>query len=186
MARTFTFLNFGLLLLLGSVCVFQWYREKDYGARITDLQRTAGTQENKLAQQTEDLRRVNEDLDGFKQNVATLKTQTDEQVAAIRAQKAQIFTLEGEKDRLSKQLVNWQHALEEHKAAVAARDQNIQTLLAQREQILSANKDTAEKANQAILAYNELATKYDDVVKRYNTLATQYKAEHDAAAATAK
>lgn len=186
MARTFTLLNFIFVLLLGGICVFQWYREKNYGDRITELQHTTDSQQNKLAQQTEDLRRVNEDLDGFKQSVTALKTQTDEQVAAIRSQKAQIFTLEGEKEKLSKQLLNWQRALEDHKTALTARDQNIQTLLSQRDQILTANKETAEKANQAILAYNELATKYDDMVKRYNTLATQYKAERDAAATTAK
>ena len=182
MARTFTILNFALLLLLGGVCVFQWSREKDYGARLVGLQQASDKQENRLLEQSEELRRVNEDVDGFKETVSTLKTQTDEQVVAIRDQKAKIFTLEGDKENLAKQLTNWQHALEEHKSALVARDQNIQTLLAQRDQILTANKDAADKANQAIIAYNELAAKYEDVVNKYNTLATQYKAERDAAA----
>lgn len=181
MGKSLTFFNFTLVLILGGVCVAQWSRERDYGARLRTLQQTSDKQSDRLSVQADDLRRVNEDLDGFKQTIATLKSQTDEQVAAIRDQKAKIFTLEREKDGLNKQLVNWQRAVEEHKAAIAARDENIHTLLGQRDQILAANKDAAEKANHAILAYNDLAAKYEDVVKRYNTLATQYKAEHAAA-----
>ena len=180
MVKNFAFLNFGLLLVLGGVCFFQWSREKDYAVRLGALQQSTTQQENRLAVQADDLRRVNEDLDGFKQTVSTLKAQSDEQVVTIREQKARAFTLEEEKERLSKQLSAWQRALEEHKAALATRDQNIQMLLAQREQILSANKDAAEKANQVITAYNDLSTKYDQVVNRYNSLVTQYKAEHEA------
>ena len=58
---------------------------------------------------------------------------------------------------------------------------NITTLLEQREQLVTANKDAAGKANQAIVAYNELSAKYEDVVTRYNTLATSYNTERQAA-----
>lgn len=179
MTKTFTYLNFTLVLILAAVCTYQWSREKDYGSRLSDLQRTADNQEQKILVQTDDIRRANEDIDGFKKSVTDLKSQTDEQVAQIREQKAQLFSLNAEKSSLSTQLKNWQNALEEHKAALAARDGNIKTLLSQRDQILKANKDAADKANQAIVAYNDLATKYDDLVKRYNDLATQYKAEHE-------
>lgn len=184
MNRTFTYVNFFLLLVLGGTCVYQWRQEAAYGARIGDLQKQYDQQQNKLTAQTEDLRRTNEDLDGFKNTVATLTSQSEEQAAAIRQQKAQVFVLESEKDKLTKQLATWEHSLGEHKAALASRDQNIQTLLTQREQLVAAQNDAAGKANQAIAAYNQLTTKYDDVVSRYNALATQYKAERDAAAAS--
>lgn len=185
MNRSFTYINFALLLILGGVCVFQWSRERAYGDRIADLQKQSDQQENKLQIQTEDLRRTNEDLAGFKHTVAALTTQSEEQAAALRQQKAQVFVLDAEKEKLTKQLASWQRALDEHKAALANRDENIQTLLTQRDQVLAAQKDAAEKANRAIVAYKELAVKYDDVVGRYNSLATQYKAERDAAAAAA-
>jgi len=183
MTKTFTYLNFVLLLVLGGVCVVQWSREKDYGAQITALARTSDIQQSRIAEQTDELRRTSEDLDGFRTAVANLKSQADEQVGQIREQKAQIFTLEHERERLSKQLTQWQQSLAEHRAAIATRDENIKTLLGQRDQILAANKDAAEKANQAVVAYNELASKYEDVVTRYNTLATQYKTEREAAQA---
>jgi len=183
MHRTFTYLNFVLLLALGGTCVFQWRQERQYGERITELQRQSDLQQNKLAAQAEDLRRTGEDLDGFKQTVATLTTQTEQQAADLRMQKAQAFTLQNDKDRLDRELAVWKNALEEHKAAVASRDDNIRTLLKQRDDLVAAQKDAAAKANTAIVAYNDLAAKYDDVVGRYNTLATQYQAEHEAAAA---
>jgi uncharacterized coiled-coil DUF342 family protein len=183
MSRIFTSLNTVLLVLLGGTCVYQWSQEREYGDRITGLQKQSDQQQNKILIQTEDLRRTGEDLDGFKANVAKLNEQTESQAESIRQQKAQVFLLETEKKSLTKQLEAWKQAVEDHKAALANRDQNIQTLLTQRDQVITAQKETAEKANQTIAAYNELATKYEDVVTRYNTLATQYKAEREAAAA---
>jgi chromosome segregation ATPase len=183
MNRIFAGLNLFLLLVLGGTCVYQWRQEGAYGARIAELQKQTDQQQNKLLAQAEDLRRSNEDLDGFKKTVATLTTQDEEQAAEIRQQRAKVFVLENEKDKLAKQLAAWAHALDEHKAALADRDQNIQTLLAQRDQLAAAQSEAAGKANHAIAAYNELATKYDDVVGRFNALATQFKAERDAAAA---
>lgn len=185
MIRIFTSVNFLLLLGLGGTCVYQWSQERVYGTRIADLQKQTDGQQNQLLAQSEDLRRTREDLDGFKENVAKLTVQTEEQAKSIRQQKAEVFVLESDKDKLTKQLATWQHAVEEHKAALANRDDNIKTLLTQRDQILLAQSDAAQKANQAIVAYNELTTKYEDVVGRYNTLATQYKAEREAAAAAA-
>lgn len=183
MHRSFTYLNFVLLLALGGVCVFQWRQERVYGDRIAALQKQSDQQQNKIQVQTEDLRRTNEDVEGFKQTVASLTTQTESQAATLRDQKAQVFVLESEKEKLTKQLDAWKQALDEHKTALENRDQNIKTLLEQREQLVAAQNDTATKANQAITAYNELARKYEDVVGRYNQLAAQFQAERDAAAA---
>ena len=181
MHRTFTYLNFALLLALGGTCLFQWRQEHDYDARIADLQRQSDQQQNQLAVQTEDLRRTGEDLDSFKQTVTTLTTQSEQQAAELRTQKAQAFALQNDKDKLDRELDVWKQALEAHKAAVAARDDNIRTLLKQRDDLVVAQQEAAAKANTAIVAYNELAAKYDDVVGRYNALATQYKAEREAA-----
>lgn len=182
MYRSFTYLNFSLLLILGGTCIFQWRQERGYGARIAELQSQTSAQENKLQAQAKDLKRTGEDLDGFKQTVATLSTQAEEQATALREQKAKVFVLEAEKEKLSRQQAVWERAVEEHRAAVAKRDDNIRTLLDQREQLAAAQRDAATKANQAVAAYNELTTKYEDVVGRYNTLVTQYQAEHASAA----
>jgi len=180
MTRYFNFLNFGLLLFVGGLCVFQWGKEKEYGRRIAELHRTSTDQAAKLQEQSEAIRRTSEDLDGFKAQVSTLKTQTDDQNTQLRQQKAQIFNLEQEREKITHLADNRQAALEEYKKAVAERDVNINTLLDQREQLVTANKDAAGKANQAILAYNELSTKYEDVVTRYNTLADHYNTERQA------
>ncbi len=180
MTKHLNLLNFALLLLVGGLCVFQWSRERDYGRRLTDLQRTSISQQDKLAEQADAIQRANEDINGFRQQVTELKGQTDEEAVQIRGQKAQIFTLQGEKDKLGRELASWQQALDGYKKAVAARDENIRTLLDQREKLVAANKDAAGKANQAVVAYNDLATKYGDLVGRYNTLATRYKAEQAA------
>jgi chromosome segregation ATPase len=184
MHRAFAYLNLVLLLVLGATCVFQWRQEGAYNQRITSLEKESASQTNKLQVQAEELRRNSEDLTAFKQNVANLTTESETQAAELREQKARVFTLAQEKARLSTQLDAWQKALNEHKAALAQRDESITTLLAQREQIIAAQRDAATKANSAVAAYNDLTTKYEKVVNDYNTLAKQYQAERENAVAS--
>lgn len=183
MYRTFTYINFALLVLLGGTCAFQWKQERAYGRRVSELQKQSNHQQDRLLVQAEDLHRTREDLDGFKDTVARLTTQAEEQAASIRERKAELFVLEAEKEKLTRQLAVWESALAEHKAALANRDDAIQTLLGQRDQILAAQADAAGKANEAVAAYNELAAKYEDVVGRYNTLAALYQSDNETAAA---
>ncbi len=184
--RTFSFLNLFLLFLVGGTCVVQWTRERDYAVRLGSLQSLSDRQQGELRTQADELKRTQEDVAGFKQTVANLNAQSEEQQSTIRHQKARVFELENESTRLNRQLETWRHAVEEHKAAIGQRDENIKTLLSQREQLVTAQNQAAQKANEAITAYNDLTKKYEDVVTRYNTLATQYKAEREAAAAAAK
>lgn len=188
MNRSFGYINLALLLILGGTCVYQWRQEASYSARITSLEKQTASQLTTLHTQTEDLRRTSDDLQSFKENIATLTRQSDEQTAALREEKARAFALAQEKTRLTEQIAAWQRALESHKAALAKRDENIKTLLEQRDQILAAQRDAVAKANESITAYNELTSKYESVVNRYNTLAAQYQAEREnpARAADAK
>ena len=183
MARYFDYINLTLLVLLGGLCVFQWTHEKEYALQLAELRHTAASQSDKLSVQGESLQRASEDIESFKQEIVAFKTQSDENNGLIRQQKAQLFVLEEEKGKVARQLADWKTALEEYKKAITNRDENIKTLLAQREELVVTNKDVAAKANQAVLAYNDLAVKYEDVVTRYNTLATQYKSEHEPAPA---
>jgi chromosome segregation ATPase len=182
MTRYFDYLNLTLLILLGSLCVVQWSREKEYGRQLAELRQTSTNQADKLAVQGEAIQRAGEDLEGFKREIMNFKEQADENNALIREQKARIFLLEEEKGRFTHQLADWQKALDEYKKAITGRDDNIKTLLTQREQLVTANKEVAAKANQAVLAYNDLTTKYEDVVNRYNALAARYQSEHAPAA----
>jgi len=170
--------NLGLLVLFGGLCVFQWRGEHETRRQITELRKTAEDQQQKLSEQSEALIRSHEDLDGFRSDIAGLRQQADEQNVQIRQQKAQIFTFEQDKDRSTKQAEVWSKALENYKAAIGARDDNIKTLLEQRDQLYTANRGAVEKANQAIVAYNDLTAKYSDLVKQYDELGTRYKAEH--------
>ncbi len=185
MSKYFDYLNLTLLVFLGGLCVYQWTHEKEYALQLADLRHTATSQADKLTVQGESLQRANEDIESFKKEIVAFKAQSDENNGLIRQQKARLFVLEEEKGKVSRQLADWQKALDEYKKAIGNRDENIKTLLAQREQLVATNKDVAAKANQAVVAYNDLATKYEDVVTRYNTLATQYKSEHEAATAGA-
>lgn len=182
MYRLFDYINFSLLLLLGGTCIYQWTKERDYGAQVVSLRSLAHKQDLQLTAQGDDLRRAREDIDGFKSSIASLSQQAEEQAASLRLEKARSFQLGNEKEKLERQLAAWQQSLEEHKSALSNRDENIHILLEQRDQILTAQRDAADKANSAIIAYNELAKKYDDVVGKYNALATQYQAERNAAA----
>jgi chromosome segregation ATPase len=176
MIRHLSLINLIFLLLIGGLCIFQWHVEKEARQRINSLQRTLAGQEQKIAEQDESITGANEDLDRFRVQVTELKTQNDSQIVQIREEKAQVFKLEETKAQLTKQVEGLHQALETYKAAVASRDDNIKTLLEQREQLIGANRGAVEKANLAVTTYNELNTRYSDLVARYNELAVRAQA----------
>ncbi len=176
-------INFVLLVFVGGLCLFQWHREKQADDQIVNLRRIGREQEGKIATQGEAIRSANEDLDGFKGEVAGLKHKSDESDTEIKQQKARIFTLERDKEQHAAEAAEWKKTFAAYDQAVAARDGDIKTLLGQRDQLVSANKDVAQKANQAVVSYNGLVAKYEDLVGKYNDLAKRYQAEHATASA---
>lgn len=181
MTRHLNRINFVLLIVIAGVTLFQWNIERDARQRINSLQRTTAAHEQKIAEQDETIKGANEDLDRFRTQVSELKTQNDAQVIEIREQKAKLFQLEELKTTQTKQIESLRQALDAFKAALASRDENIKTLLEQREQLYAVNKNAVEKANLAINSYNDVNGKYADLVTRYNDLV----AKTQAAAATA-
>jgi chromosome segregation ATPase len=176
--------NFVLLALVGGLCLFQWHREKQADDQIIDLRRIGQEQERKITTQGEAIRSANEDIDGFKGEVAGLKQKSDQSDAEIKQQKAHLFTLERDKEQHATEAAEWKKTFAAYDQAIAARDGDIKTLLGQRDQLVSANKDVAQKANQAVGSYNGLVAKYEDLVGKYNDLAKRYQAEHAPAPAS--
>jgi chromosome segregation ATPase len=176
--------NFVLLALVGTLCLFQWHREKQADDQIIDLRRIGQAQDRKIATQGEAISSANEDLKGFKSEISGLKQKSDQSDTEIKQQKARIFTLEREKERHESEAAEWKKTFAAYDQAIAARDGDIKTLLDQRDQLVSANKDVAQKANQAVVSYNGLVVKYEDLVGRYNDLAKRYQAEHATASAS--
>jgi len=176
MIRNLNRINLVLIVLIGGLCVFQWQVEKNAQANINSLQRTVANHEQKIVEQEENLKGANEDIDRFRVQVTELKALSDDQTVQIRDQKAQVFKLDEAKTQLTKQSESLRQSLDAYKAAVASRDENIKTLLEQRDQLFSANKNAVEKANLAIASYNEINTKYADLVGRYNDIAARVQA----------
>jgi len=170
-------INFTLLLALAALCVFQWNTEKSARGRINGLLRSEAGLSRQLSETTESLRLANEDLDAFRAQILSLKRQSDEQAATIRTQNSQIARLETVEASLTRQLEAWKQAVEEYRAAIQARDDQITTLVQQRDQFYEANKVSVERANAAIAALNDLNEKYSDVVTRYNDLVAQIQAQ---------
>jgi chromosome segregation ATPase len=176
MIRNLNRINLVLIVLIGGLCVFQWQVEKHARANINSLQRTTAIHEQKIAEQEENLKGANEDIERFRVQVTELKALSDDQAIQIRDQKAQVFKLDEAKTQLTKQTESLRQALDVYKAAITSRDENIKTLLEQRDQLFTANKNAVEKANLAIATYNEINTKYADLVGRYNDLAARVQA----------
>ena len=170
--------NFVLLALVGTLCLFQWHREKQADNEIIDLRRIGREQERKITAQGEAISGANEDFDGFKGEITGLKHKSDQSDTEIKQQKARIFTLERDKEQHEAEAAQWNKTFAAYDQAITARDGDIKTLLDQRDRLVSANKDVAQKANQAVVGYNGLVTKYEDLVGKYNDLAKRYQAEH--------
>jgi chromosome segregation ATPase len=172
--------NFILLLSHGTLCVFQWNTERTARSRIGSLLKERETLTQRVTEQTDSLQAANADLDGFRKQILALKSQTDEQVATIRTQKAQVARLEATEAAHLRQLEQWKQALEEYRVAIEARDGQIKTLVEQRDKYYEANKVAIERANRAVATLNDLNEKYSDVVTRYNALAAQNQAQEQA------
>ncbi len=176
-------LNFGLLLALGGLCVFQWNTERIARGRIDGLLKSESGLTRQLGESNESLKAAREDLDTFRTQILALKTQGDEQAATIRTQTAQIARLESSESSLTKQLDHWKQAVTEYTAAVKARDEQITGLVQQRDQFYEANKASIVRANAAVAALNDLNQKYSEVVTHYNELVAQEQARTQAEAA---
>jgi len=172
----FNRLNFVLVILVGGLCVYQWSGEKRADREIEALRHSVNVAEDHIAAQDQTIRGANEDIDEFKKIIADAKTKTDESDKTIRDQKAKIFTLEQHSKHLEVEANLAAKSITAYKAGIADRDSNVQLLLDQREKLLSANQDAANKANSAIKAYNDLATKYASLVEQYNDLGRRYQA----------
>jgi chromosome segregation ATPase len=175
-------INVVLIVLVGGLCVYQWTGEKQADAQLVELRRVVHADENHLASQAEAIRTASADLDEFKKIITEFKSKSDAANLQIRQTKAKIFTLEQETKRQATEAETAARSLAAYKQGVAARDANIQVLLGQRDQLVTANHEVVKKADQAIGAYQELANKYTALVGQYNDLAGRYKAEHAAAA----
>jgi chromosome segregation ATPase len=171
-------INVILIVLVGGLCLFQWKGEKKADAQIVELHHTIRTDEDRVASQIQAIRAANEDIDEFKKIIAGLKTRADAGDVEIRGQKARIFALAEAVKQHDREAEIWKRTLATYKEAVAARDKNIQALFDQRRQLVDANKADAQKATDAVVAYNGLAAKYEDLVSKYNELAVRYQAEH--------
>ncbi|MEJ1972193.1 MAG: hypothetical protein WDM96_06895 [Lacunisphaera sp.] len=179
-------LNLVLLLALGVLCAFQWNTGKIRAQSHRELAQSQSGLTHQLAEATDSLKAAREDLDAFRAQILALKTQGDEQAATLRKQSAQIGKLESSETSLTRQLEHWKQAVEQYGAAVKTRDEQIATLIQQRDQYYAANKAAIERANTAVAALNDLNQKYSEVVTLYNSLVAQTQAKTPPPAADAK
>jgi chromosome segregation ATPase len=169
-------INVILVALVGALCLWQWSGEKKADLQLENLRRVVAANESHLAAQDQAIRGANEDIDEFKTEISSLKAKSDASDLEIRQDKARVFTLEQEEKRHAAEAEQSARALAAYKQGVATRDQNIQLLIDQRQQLIGANQDAVSKANNAVTAYNDVATKYATLVGQYNELAKRYKA----------
>lgn len=174
-------INVVLVALVGALCVWQWSGEKRADVQIETLRQTVAADERHGAAQDQAIRGANEDIDEFKREITALKTKSDSGDVQIRQQKARLFQVELDAKRQADTAELWKKSLAAYKDAVAARDGNIRTLLDQRQQLIEANRSTAKKATDAVVAYNDLTAKFESLVQKYNELAARYQAEHSPA-----
>lgn len=173
--RHLHFINLGLLVGLGALCLVQRSKEHAYSRRVTELQHTVSNQSDLLAEGQEAARRLNEDLAGFKTQVAYLAARDETITAELRQRKAELFSAQQEVGKLKQESATWQQTVGDYKKAIEGRDEDIHTLLGQREKLIATARDANAKANEAIVAYNEVAAKYETVVQHYNDLAAQVR-----------
>ncbi len=168
--------NLVLLALVGGLCIYQWSGERKADREIEDLRHSVQKAEDHIAAQDQSLRGANEDIDEFKKVIAESKLKSDADDVALREKKAQVFTLEQQAKRAISDADLSAKTIAAYKLGINDRDANIKILLEQRQKLIDANQDAAQKANQAITAYNELANKYGTLVAQYNDLGKRYKA----------
>lgn len=180
MAKKLDYLNLAFLAILGVICLLQWDKERGLSHRVADLQKNVRDQEGRITQQNETIHHSEEDLADFKKRISDYQAKFDLQNATIRTNKAELFKLALLEHEHTNQIAEWEKAVEDYRSVVTNRDANIKVLLEQRETLVAANKQTAEKFNGLITDYNGLAEKYKDAVDRYNKLVARVSEQNQA------
>jgi chromosome segregation ATPase len=138
MRTALTCLNFfGVLVLAVLLCV-QWKTNSRLEAEDNHLEQLRVEQSAKIADQEITLKQDAADLDDFRQRLSISESSLKSAIV--------------DRDRLAQLVDELKKALDQWKAAVAARDEAIQKIAAQR--------------NDAITKFNDLADKYNTMVKQ--------------------
>ncbi len=164
--------------MLGGLCAVQWRQAYGTSVQIAAWQRSASEQGVKLADQSATIRLQQGDAAAFKDQIARLEEAVRQSEAALRTNMALASQFEADRERSARQSTEWQKALDAYKTALSSRDDAIKKLEEQRETLIQREKDTAARANEAVLAYNQLAEKYKSAVDKYNKLAAEAQARN--------
>ena len=148
------------VLVLASLCVVQWQRDRRLNLEINRLERERQVQQEKISEQEKSASGLNADLARFKDQFKQAHAQVNEARTAIRKLEEENSQLVRDREQLKVNVTNWA-------AAVAARDESLR-------QANEQARDTASRLNGSILKFNELASNYNASIKRFNDLATNY------------
>jgi chromosome segregation ATPase len=144
MTRFFQYLNFiGVLALIGLCCI-QWRTNRQLNLQAIDLEKTRLQQTAQIAEQDKTIKGYAEDLEDFRRRLELSES-------AFKEVEQKLDAMTAERDRLKIELDKWIVAVAERDAALKQASEQMQKLIAARD-------DAIEK-------FNELAVRYNKIVK---------------------
>ena len=154
MSRALTWINLLGVLVLATLCVFQWRANRTLNLDVNRLDQTRQTQSAKIDEQAATLRGLTSDLDRFREQLGSATLSQKDAETKLRASEHLAAQLANECDQLKESIAQWT-------AAVATRD----------DRLAEANAritDLASRLNATVAKYNALVAFHNDLVKQLN------------------
>lgn len=154
MNRCIQILNLIGVLVLASLCVFQWQINRNLNIETNHLEKIRQEQTSLLAERDKTIKGQTTDLDTFRTQLERTLAELKEAEGKNTAHERQLAQLVQDNEALKTSIAEWT-------AAVRARDERLRE---GNERITAF----AARTDEAVRKFNQLASDYNDVVRQLN------------------
>jgi chromosome segregation ATPase len=155
MNRSLQYFNLLGVVALGVLCVFQWQANRRANLDEIALEKTRQALTAKVEEQSNSLKNLTADLEGFREQLAKASVSAKESDAKLRAAEREISSLTAERDQLKTNVVTWAEAVAARDARLNGANEVIQKTAAERDKTIARFNTLAEKHNAVVKELNE-------------------------------
>ncbi|MDR2862313.1 MAG: hypothetical protein LBV54_00335 [Puniceicoccales bacterium] len=163
--RTLAILNLLGVILLGTLCGYQWKNESRLMLEVNGLLQVKDGNEKQIAAHEKTIAGQAGDITLFKSQLSATREELAQTTKTLRAAERDNARLTQDCEQLKANIEIWKEAVKDRDEHIAEANERI--------------KDLVERVNEGVLKYNELAKKHNDLVALVNTtreqLAQAYK-----------
>lgn len=155
MNRTFTWINFVGVIVLGALCALQWYAQRRLHLELTAQARELQARGVTLKDQAATVQGLTRDLEAFRSRWQETSASAAECEQRSRRLEREAALVTSERDQLKVNLDHWRDA-------VAERDLRLQEWVGRLEEMARERNDVVEKFNALAERHGRLVTELNE------------------------